>query len=665
MAPIRILLIEDSLEDVRAMQEALAAEAGATFTLTSVGRLADGLQHLAAEPVDVVLLDLKLPDSDGLETVVRIRRQAPGAAILVLTASDDTATAIEAVKRGAEDYLVKGYVQVYPNLLSRAIYYAVQRKRAEEAVRKAHAQTERLLASIPSILIRLNPAGTVTYWNPVAQATFGIAAEDILGEPFSRCGIGWDLRSLQARIAECQRANQPVSLDDMAYRGADGREGFLGITIVPMRAEGAEGEDGVLIFGADVTERKQAEVERARLQGQLLQAQKMETIGRFAGGIAHDFNNFLQVILGFAWLIRARHQKNPALMSDLQEIVHAAESASDMVHQLLAFSRRQPLQPKTFEINRTIRHMARLLQQFVGNHVRVELELAEEPLPVRLDPTGLEQILMNLGANARDSMPEPGTLTIRTGRLLIDAAFLASHPGAKPGDYVVLSIQDTGTGMDPHVAAHIFEPFFTTKQTGKGTGLGLAVVYGLVQQHEGFIAIDTALGRGTTFHLYFPYQELSAEEQAALLQAGAQTNGGEHAEALASGEAPAAPAGRQAKPRVLVVDDDPSIRRMCERMLKRRYDVTVAESGQEALDLLERRRFTVLLSDLRMPNMDGVTLLKRVVKLRHAPKLLAMTGSISREMEQRLQTVPLTAEVLRKPFTAPMIMAVIDRCLQD
>ena len=379
MPSVQILLIEDLAEDARHIREALAAEPGAGFQLTHADRLVSGLRHLGARPVDLILLDLKLPDSEGLETLVAVREQAPHVPIVVLTASDDTALAVEAVQKGAADYLVKGYVQVYPALLGRAIRYALERRRAE--------------------------------------------------------------------------------------------------------------------------------AERGRLQRRLAQAQKMETVGRFAGGIAHDFKNILQIILSLAWLIRSRRPDDPELLASVEEIVHAAESGSGMVQQLLAFSRQQPLEPARFDLNEAVRKLSRLLQQLVGGSVRLQLELLPDPLMVRMDRTGLEQILMNLCANARDSMPQGGPLTIRTARRRADEPFLDAHPSLSAGDYVWLSVQDRGQGMDPAVAAHLFEPFFTTKHLGQGTGLGLAVVYGLVQQHGGCIAVDTAPGLGTTFHLYFPCQD--------------------------------------------------------------------------------------------------------------------------------------------------------------
>jgi PAS domain S-box-containing protein len=644
---IRILLIEDNLEDSRMMEEALTAEKGMLFAVTHADRLAAGLQHLEEGGVDLVLLDLLLPDSQGLEPVVKIHTHSPKIPIVVLTSSDDDAMAVQALERGAQDYLVKGYVQVYPNLLGRAIRYAIQRTRAEEQLRAMYTQTEKLLASLPSILIGVSPQGRITHWNAVAEATFGLSESDVINRTLTDCGIQWDPAALLEYVADPKNREGTARLDGVAFKRPDGQEGLLGITIVPMKADIPE-HSGFLFCGADITERQRAEKERERLQEELNQAQKMETIGRFAGGIAHDFNNFLQVILGFAWLIRARNQDDPVLIKDLHEIVHSAESASGMVRQLLAFSRRQPLQRKPLELNQTLRGMERLLQQLIGDHVRLDLQLAPEPLTVSMDPSGIEQIVMNLSANARDSMQGGGTLTLRTEACAIDDAFLQARAWSlKPGAYVRLTVQDTGTGMDPAVASHVFEPFFTTKRLGKGTGLGLAVVYGLVKQHEGAIEVNTAVGQGTTFHLYFP-RESSAVEPAE--------------EDAPAGRPAAAPDSRQ---RVLVVDDHEPIRILCARILSERYEVTAVPSAAGALEALERAPYDLMLTDLRMPNMDGIALLQTVAREHPAVKRMAMTGSLTNDLEQRLLSVSLHTGLIRKPFTAPALLELVGRCLSE
>ncbi len=775
--PFRILLIEDSREDARLFTEALAKEYKTPFELKHAERLVSGLEYLSAGGIDLVLLDLHLPDSQGIATLVAVRERAPTVPIVVLTASDDEALALQALQKGAQDYLVKGYIQVYRNLLGRSIRYAVERKRTEEELRGAHAQNEELLASITSILIRVDTDGVVTYWNAVAERTFGIRAADILGRPLSASGIRWGVGPVLKTLSDSSARGDRIDVDDVPFTRTNGEEGFLGIAVIPMKGDG-QARAGFLIFGADITDRKHAEAERLRLQEQLGQAQKMETFGRFAGGIAHDFQNFLQVILGFAWLIRSRHRENHQLISDLQEIVHAAESASGMVRQLLAFSRRQALQLQLIDLNETVRGMGRLLQQFVGEAIHIEIRPAATPLMVKVDPTSFEQILMNLSGNARDSMLKGGTLTLSTERVTIDERFLKTRSWATPGDYVRLSMKDTGTGMDPDVAARIFEPFFTTKPTGRGTGLGLAVVYGLIKQHDGFIDIETAPGQGTTFHLYFPssavvpgsvaapskraqaehvllvehddqirgfaeeilhesgYQSSSFSEEthafeffsrraadidAVIWDASLPLGSREAIErirqvrpdakvllvsgfidehlrtletslegvrvlqkpyvpaqlldallqlldqeaSLATTPVPAAlasaeRAGKRGK--VLVVDDDSSIRLFCEWVLRESYDVAAVPSGRSALEALAHTPYDLLLTDVMMPEMDGFALIAEALKVHPHLKMAIMTGSLTIETVKRMLPDSLNCEVLQKPFTAAALKATVTQC---
>ena len=261
---INILLVEDTPADVEIMREAMALEKGQDFNITVVGRLADALGFLGRASADVVLLDLQLPDAKGLESVERVRAQAPQVPIVVLTASDNDALALSALQRGAQDYLVKGYVQIYGNLLGRAVRYAIERARADEELRSAHAQTEQLLSSLPSILIRLNTQGRITHWNDVAGRMFGLPARAVLGKTLADCGIQWAQATVQAAVQECRRERMPVSMDDLEFSAPDGSRGYIGLTVIPMQRDDPESD--ILLFGADVTERKQSETERSRLQ---------------------------------------------------------------------------------------------------------------------------------------------------------------------------------------------------------------------------------------------------------------------------------------------------------------------------------------------------------------------------------------------------------------
>jgi signal transduction histidine kinase/FixJ family two-component response regulator len=500
--PLTILVVEDTPADVDVLRDVLARDKQASYALRHAERLSAAKQFLEAGDIDIVLLDMILPDSQGLPSLVTLRGIAPQVPIIVLTATDDEELALQALQKGAQDYILKGHLQIYRHLLGRTLRYAVERKRAEEELHQAYAQTEQLLASLTSILIGIGPDGAITYWNDVAAEVFERPAEAVVGRPLALCGVQMELATVQQGLSVCRASGRPLQLEDMRFTTASRREGFVGFTVIPIR--GRQGRLATLLFGAEVTKQREAEAERARLQEQLAQAHKMEVIGRFAGGIAHDFHNFLAVMRGFTELI-ADHCKDDAdVTENVAEILRAADSALALVNQILAFSRRQVLNPKVVDLNQSVRAMARFLQQLLGEFVHLEFHLAEEALWVKTDPTGLEQIVMNLSTNARDAMQRKGTLTIRTRRISVDPAFRAARPWAAHPSYVQLTIRDTGQGMEPAVAARIFEPFFTTKQLGRGTGLGLAVVYGLVQQHGGSVEVETAVGQGTAFHVFLP-----------------------------------------------------------------------------------------------------------------------------------------------------------------
>lgn len=913
--PLQLLLVEDDPTDARAVREALQKELDVPYQLIHAERLSEALNNLRQAPVDIVLLDLQLPDSQGLDGISQVRAVSATVPIVVLTASDDDGLAIQSLQLGAQDYLVKGYIQVYRNLLRRSVRYAIERGAAERELLQAHRHTEHVLSSITSLLIGVNENGFITHWNSVAESTFGADAQEMMGCSLSDERIRWETARILRALADCRLAGQTTKIEDVIFKRTTGNEGLLGITITPMR-DAQDHVEGFLVLGADVTDRKlaqealresearyrsviaamaegvvlqddegrirtcnksaerilglttealkdrtlweagweaihedgspfpseahptkmtlqtakpctnvvmgihkpdrslvwisvnsqplfrpgntkpsavvtsfseitdrkRAEAEQIQLQNQLDQAQKMETVGRFAGGIAHDFENFLQVILGFAWMIRSRHKDDAELLNDLQEIVHAAESASGMVRQLLAFSRRQALKPTVLEMNRTIEQMEKILQQLVGDAVRLVLDLAEEPLLVKLDPTAFEQIVMNLCSNARDSMRQGGTLTIRSKLIIADEAFREAHPAiTAAGPMVRLSVSDTGQGIDPEVAAHIFEPFFTTKRSGQGTGLGLAVVYGLVKQHDGYVDVETAHGKGTTFHVYVASQTIGSGASRAQQQAGAAASGktarvligdddekqrtlvtgifkelgydvvgaiGEKNiltglagvsprpqllvlnnsaiegdgvafirqlrervaglkvlivssrrderlrllaetlpgvqllrtpfmpsqlseslkllfEARVSQNKPAAQPSAPAdvRPKLLIVDDEESIRKLCRRILESSCEVMTAGSGQEAIATLNTVSYDLLVTDLKMPEMDGFELIEQAIKRRPSLKVLAISGLVTPDMEKRLRSGPAVCDLLRKPFTATALEQAVKRCL--
>jgi PAS domain S-box-containing protein len=357
----------------------------------------------------------------------------------------------------------------------------------------------------------------------------------------------------------------------------------------------------------DITERKRAEEEKAKLQAQLHHAQKMESIGRLAGGVAHDFNNLLTVINGYSQLVLAKLSAGDPLGAAIAEIHKAGERAAGLTRQLLAFSRKQVLEPRVLDLNRVVEEMRPMLERLVGEDVEVRVALKAESATVHADPHQLEQVIMNLAVNARDAMPGGGKLLIETAGVGRDESYARSHPEARAGRYVMLAVSDTGVGMNEETRRHIFEPFFTTKEVGRGTGLGLSTVQGIVEQSGGYIDVRSEPGHGTTFTLYLPRMEDVAAD---------------------AGMPEAVPAAG-GKETVLVVEDQAEVRKYAAAALRAYgYQVIQAANADEALLLCEREaeRIDLVLTDVVMPNLSGPELANRLEKRWPGIKVLFMSG---------------------------------------
>lgn len=510
---MRVLLIEDNEDDAYLIRDMLEEQAaGIAAQLTSVESLSRGLTLLRDGQSDVVLLDLSLPDSHGLETFDAVHRHANDIPILVLTGLDDESVASQAVGRGAQDYLVKGRLD--SALLSRAIRYAVQRKQAEKALRISEAQ--------------------------------------------------------------------------------------------------------------------------------LRQAQKMESIGRLAGGIAHDFNNLLTVINSYSdMLLGETGFENAFVRNGLDQIKEAGHRAASLTRQLLAFSRQQVIEPKVLDLNEIVANLAKLLRRLIGEDISLILCPHPELGRIKADAGQIEQIIMNLAVNARDAMPNGGQLTIETLNADGEAGPLrdASVP---PGSYVVLVVSDTGCGMGPDTLAHIFEPFFTTKEPGKGTGLGLATVDGIVKQNEGAITVSSVIGKGTTFRVYLPRVQATADNVTVEPKLQGRLRGSET---------------------ILLVEDDEMVRALAQALLERYgYRVVATRNVKDALCFAEERsnRFDLLLTDTIMPGMNGPELARHIRALRPEAKVLYMSGYTDRAFTGNWE--PGTP-FLHKPFTPQSLTQKVQEAL--
>ena len=519
------------------------------------------------------------------------------------------------------------------------------RKAAEQSLAESEQRFRAVLEASPNAVVAIDDQGRIIYVNPQAETTFGYERGDLIGEPVELL--------IPQRVTDRHVAHRngfignplarPMGIGlDLAGRRRDGSEFPVEISLSPVATAG-----GIEVFATvvDITARKAAEA-------QLLQAQKLESIGRLAGGIAHDFNNMLFAIRGFGDMLaedlapdqRANFDPDVALNS-VNEITTAAERAASLTRQLLTFSRRQPLSSKNVDLNASVRAVEPMLRRLIEENIRLNLVLDPAIGMIRADPGQIDQILVNLVVNARDSMTEGGSVTIATFRSVFDAHDAEEHFGAPPGPYVQLAVSDTGVGMDQETKAHIFEPFFTTKEVGKGTGLGLATIYGIVQQLGGHIWLYSEPGHGSTFKLYFP-------ERASTVQEIAPIN-----------DAP--PEQRQGV--VMVVEDEPTVREMTTKLLQRAgYTVIALPDGVAALSYVAEggQEIEVLVTDVVMPRMSGVKLAERMIERFPGIGLVLVSGYLADSLDLRFVTAR-GAQFVNKPVASREFLAAVDAAMAE
>jgi PAS domain S-box-containing protein len=557
---------------------------------------------------DVVLAGNYVKGSDLSGILAAVKALDGNLPVISVSGSVGDEQAVERLKRGAWDF-------VRNDNLARLIP-AIQRSLQEAAARRDRASAEgelreslelyRLLAEYAEDFVALHHAdGRSLYLSPSYFRVTGWRPEEINVTDW-RTRAHPDDRALVEKAREANLRGEATCIEHRSLC-KDGSWLWVETRCRPLR--GADGKvDRMVLWSRDITERKQAAAKHERLMTQFLQAQKMEAVGRLAGGVAHDFNNMLQTIMGTTEVLLHATEPDDPRVAELNEIAKAARRSADLTRQLLAFARKQTIIPKVLDLNNAVADTLKMLRRLIGEYVELHWCPASDLWPVEMDPSQLDQILANLVVNARDAITGPGRVTIKTGKAVFDEAYCQAHPEARCGEHVMLAVSDSGCGMDKETLARLFEPFFTTKGEGKGTGLGLATVYGIVQQNHGTLSVTSEPRQGTTIRIYLPRHTQAA---------GSAGSTSKTATAIVGAET------------VLLVEDEESLLRLARRLLETLgYNVLSAGGPQEALRQAAEYEGEIhlLLADVIMPVMDGRTLQQRLKEMRPEMKCLFMSG---------------------------------------
>jgi PAS domain S-box-containing protein len=492
----------------------------------------------------------------------------------------------------------------------------IERKSAEESLKESEEKMRLLSATAADPIVMIDDEGAIAYWNPAAERTFGYQAQEVMGKSLHLLlapkRYHDAFRSGFARYRETGNGPAIGRTLEMGAVRKDGTEVPVEVSFSTMVLKEKRHAIGII---RDINERKQLEEERIKIEEQLRQAQKMEAVGQLAGGIAHDFNNILTAIIGFSTLMKMKLADDDPLHMEIDQILASSDRAANLTRSMLAFCRRQIMTPRPTDLNDIIREGNIFLQRVISEDVELRTALADAPLNIFADSAQIEQVLMNLATNARDAMPHGGTLVMETSSTMIDDHFISTNGYGKNGMYAMITVADTGSGMDEETSRRIFEPFFTTKEVGKGTGLGLSVVYGIVKQHEGYIICDSEPGRGTTFRIYLPILDEEVEKSMTAPDV-------------------ALPTGTET---ILLAEDDAQVRRPSKLFLEKfGYRVIEAANGEDAVTqfITHKDEISLALLDVIMPRLNGWEAYGHIRQMKPGIKVIFLSG--------------YTAEIFRK-----------------
>jgi two-component system sensor histidine kinase EvgS len=478
-----------------------------------------------------------------------------------------------------------------------------------------------------------------------AYADFlGYSQDELKGKKWQDLTPAEDIEKIEKRVGPLLAGEKRADRFEKRYIHKNGTLLWADVSVAMWRDD--KGNPLYFITTVvDITERKNIEAEHEKLQSQLLQAQKMESVGRLAGGVAHDYNNMLSVIIGYAQLGIDKTDPEDELRADLHEILTAAERSTDITRQLLAFARKQTIDPKVLDLNETVESMLKMIRRLIGEDIDLSWKPKPGVWPVKMDPSQLNQILVNLCVNARDAISDVGKITIETDNVRFDDAYCADHAGFIPGEYVLLAVSDDGRGMDRKTLDNIFEPFYTTKPIGKGTGLGLSVIYGIVKQNKGFINVYSEPEKGTTFRLYFSRHDDVVRR-------------------IEADPAEETPAGSGET--VLIVEDETSILKLAKRILEQLdYNILTAETPGEAVALTNEHdgEIHLLITDVVMPEMNGRDLAEKLQAEYPKLKVLFMSGYTANVIAHH-GVLDADVHFIQKPFSNKDLAVKVKKALK-
>jgi PAS domain S-box-containing protein len=499
-APVRVLLVDDDEDDYIITRELMAQIQDRRHELEWLDHYDAALEALRRQSYDICLLDYRLGERTGLELLRESRAFANRPPMILLTGQGDHEIDLEAAKAGAADYLVKS--QLNADLIERAIRYAIEGKRASENLRRERDLISRIMETSPVGIVVTNQAGTIAFANHRAEEVLGPAGN--AAKRSNRSVLDWKETDAEGNpisgqspaLKQVLESGRSVHNVRHTLNFPNGRRVLLSTNAAPL-VNAAGKIDGLIATVEDTTERH-------ALETQLRQSQKMESIGQLAAGVAHDINNILTVIQGHAGLLLNAVPPDGSAVRSVKQISAATERAAGFVRNLLTFSRKQIFRVKILDLNAVLVNLKSLLPRMLGGDIILEIQSQPNLPGIKADVAMIEQIVMNLAINARDAMPQGGKLTLAAGVANIDADYVRQHALSRTGRFVCLTVTDTGCGMEPSVMQRIFEPFFTTKEVGRGTGLGLSTVYGVVKQHHGWVEVQSQIGVGTTFKVFLP-----------------------------------------------------------------------------------------------------------------------------------------------------------------